>query len=286
MRFAITATDRYLEVFKALVARGWTPLKVFTSAVDNRLHRNSALIEYAQHLKLDVQISRLTSEQLRELGDRGCETLVVASYPWRIGEWRPHLKYAVNVHPAPLPRGRGPYPAPAAILEEAATWGVCCHKLAHEFDSGDILHRIEFALSREEDHDSLDLKIQLAARRLAGELAEHFGAYWDAATPQGEDGSYYPLWSEADRRLDFTHSVAQILRRVRAFGPIECLAQLNNATLYVRRAVGWPETHAFPAGTVVHANALALVVAVADGYVGLTEWSLISADAVTGTLRR
>ena len=285
MRFAITATDRYQEVFKTLVGCGWTPLKLFTTPVDNRLHRNTAVIEFAQQLKLEVQISRLTPADLRELEDRGCEALVVASYPWRIGDWRPHLKYAVNVHPAPLPRGRGPYPAPAAILEQAATWGVACHKLEREFDAGDILHRIEFPLSKDEDHDSLDLKIQLAARRLTGELAGRFTEYWDAATPQ-RDASYYPFWSEADRRLDFGQSVEQILRRVRAFGPIECLASLNNATLYVRRAVGWTEAHSTAPGTVVHASDLKLVLAVADGYVGLTEWSLISADAVTGTLRR
>ena len=76
------------------------------------------------------------------------------------------------------------------------------------------------------------------------------------------------------------------LPRVRAFGPLECLAQIKELTLFVRRAVGWTESHDIPAATVVHANGLSLIVAVADGYVGLTEWSLIRQGAVTGTLRR
>jgi methionyl-tRNA formyltransferase len=285
MRFAITATDRYLDVFKALVERGWTPVKVFTARVDGRIHRNTAVIDYARQLKVEVQISRLSDQNLRELGERGCEALVVASYGWRIGEWRPHLKYAVNFHPAPLPRGRGPYPAPAAILEQAATWGVSCHKVEPEFDRGDVLKISQFPLSHDEDHDSLDLKIQLAARRLSGEVAERFVEYWNAATPQGE-GSYYPMWKPEDRRLDFSQNVEQILRRVRAFGPIECLAHINNTTFFVRRAVGWTEPHVLPAGTVVYVNGLSLVVAAADGYVGLTEWSLIDPEAVTGTIRR
>ena len=75
---------------------------------------------------------------------------------------------------------------------------------------------------------------------------------------------------------------AEVVRRVRAFGPIECLAQINNLKLFVRRVVGWTETHAFPAGCVVYANGLSLVVAVADGFVGLTGWSLIEPDAVLG----
>jgi len=39
-------------------------------------------------------------------------------------------------------------------------------------------------------------------------------------------------------------------------------------------------------GMVAYVNGLSIVVAVSDGYVGLTEWSLIKQDAVTGSLRR
>jgi methionyl-tRNA formyltransferase len=285
MRFAVTATDRYLGVVQALVERGWTLVKVFTSKVDARLHRNTAVIDFAQQLKIDVQISRLTVDSLRDLANRGCEALVVASYPWRIGDWRPYLKYAVNFHPAPLPHGRGPYPTPVPILEQAGTWGVACHKLEHEFDTGDVLKTCEFPVSPQDDHDSVDLKIQLASRRLAADIAKPFVDLWNAAIPQSA-GTYYPLWSEADRRLDFSQPVESILRRVRAFGPIECIAQLKDTTLYVRRAVGWTESHIIPAGTVVHVNGPSLVIAAADGYIGLTEWSLIKADAMTGSLRR
>jgi methionyl-tRNA formyltransferase len=285
MRFAITATDRYLNVFQSFVERGWTPLKVFTGEVDNRVHRNTALLEYARRSNLEVQISRLTEANLRELADVGCDVLVVASYAWRICDWRPYLKYAVNFHPAPLPHGRGPYPLPAAILERATTWGISCHKLEHEFDSGDVLKTALVPLSPAEDHDSLDLRLQMAAKRLTLDVADHFAEYWEAATPQTAS-SYYPKWSEAERRLDFAQTVEHILRRISAFGPLECLANLNKATFFVRRAVGWTEAHATPPGTVVHVNGLALVVAVADGYIGLTEWSLIRPDAQTGTLRR
>jgi methionyl-tRNA formyltransferase len=285
MRFAITASDRYLGVFKALVERGWKPVKVFTTPVDGRLHRNSEVVEFANRLKVGVQLSRLTEDNLRELAAQDCEALVVASYQWRIGDWRPYLKYAVNFHPAPLPHGRGPYPTPVPVLQQAATWGVSCHKLEHEFDAGDVLKTIEFPVSRDDDHDSVDLKIQFASKRLSEDVAGRFLEYWDAATPQ-TGGSYYPLWTDADRRLDFTQTVEEVLRRVRAFGPLECLAQINGAALFVRRAVGWTESHVIPGGTVVYVNGLSLVVAVSDGYVGLTEWSLIKQDAVTGPLRR
>jgi methionyl-tRNA formyltransferase len=285
MRFAATVTDRYLGVLESLVERGWRPLKLFTTTVDNRLHHNSAVIEFARRLKVEVQISRLTDENLHDLGQRGCEALVVASYRWRIGEWRSHVRRAVNFHPSPLPRGRGPYPLPAAILERAAAWGVSCHKLEHDFDTGDVLKSVEFALSDHEDHDSLDLRIQLAARRLSGEVADHFEQYWSAATAQ-EGGSYYPMWTERDRTLDFSRTVADLLRQLRAFGPLECIAALNQTRFFVRRAIGWTESHTLPAGTVTYINSLAMVVAAADGFIGLTEWSLIDQERVTGSIRR
>jgi methionyl-tRNA formyltransferase len=285
MRFAITATDRYLGVFHALVERGWEPVKLFTTTVDQRLHHHRAVIDYAARLSIEVQISRLSEQNLRELAAAGCELLVCASYQWRIGDWRPHLKYAVNFHPSPLPLGRGPYPLPGAILENLPAWGVSCHKIEAEFDTGDVLRSELFPLAADEDHDSLDLKLQLASRRLAGNVAANFEADWNAAVPQGE-GSYHSLWTQQERLLDFTQTVEQILRRVRAFGPIESLAQLNGALLFVRRAVGWCEAHELKPGQVVHANNLAMVIAVADGYVGLTEWSLVDPAAAIGTPRR
>jgi methionyl-tRNA formyltransferase len=285
MRFAMTLTDRYLGVLQALVERGWEPVKLFTTSVDNRLHHNSGVIDFAHRRRLELQISRLTDDNLRELGERGCEALVVASYRWRIGEWRPHLKYALNFHPAPLPHGRGPYPLPVAILEQCASWGVSCHKLAHEFDSGEILKTVEFPLSPAEDHDSLDLKVQLAARQLGGDIAARLPQYWEQARPQS-GGSYYPAWTPESRRLDFTQSVESILRRLRAFGPIECLARIKDTQLYVRRAVGWVQAHEATPGAVIYLNNLAMVVAAADGFVGLTEWSIVAPEAVTGSLRR
>jgi methionyl-tRNA formyltransferase len=285
MRFAITATDRWLGVFQALVERGWKPLKVFTTPVDGRLHHHAALLEYARRLDLPAQISRLSSEGLRQLAESGCEALVVASYAWRIPPWREHLRYAVNFHPSPLPRGRGPYPLPAAILEQASHWGVSCHKLEDAFDSGDVLRTAQFPLDPDEEHDSLDLKAQLAARRLAADVAANFERYWDAATPQS-GGSYHPPWTDGDRRLDFSQSVAHILRRVRAFGPLECLAEVGKLRLFVRRAVGWSETHGLAPGTLVHANQLAMVVSAADGFIGLTEWSVIAPGSVLGTSPR
>lgn len=285
MRFAITASDRYLGVWESFIARGWVPVKLFTTPVDHRLHHNKAVIKYARQLGIEAQISPMTADDLQDLAEQGCEALVVASYSWRIGDWRPHLKYAVNFHPSPLPLGRGPYPAVPAILENSPSWGVTCHQLEATMDTGPILASRHFPLSPQECHESLDLRLQMAARDLAGEVADHFIDYWNGATPQ-MNASYFPHWTQEDRTLDFTQTVEAIMRRVRAFGMIECQATVNDVTIHVHRAVGWTESHAFRPGAMVHTSAMQMVVAARDGFIGIVEWSLLSPDAPVGNIHR
>jgi methionyl-tRNA formyltransferase len=285
MRFAITLTDRYLPVLEALLAAGWQPVKLFTSPVDDRIFHNKLSLERAQQLDIPVQISRMLDADLLDLKARGCDALVVASYRWRIGEWQPHLRYAVNFHPSPLPIGRGAYPVVRAILDGHAQWGITCHKVAKRFDSGDILAQESFPIAADECHETLDLKTQLASGILAGRVAADFETLWRDAATQGE-GSYWKLFTDADRTLDFHQPVERIMRTVRAFGEYECIAKVAEAQIYVRRAVAWPAKHTLAPGTVAHNSAMRLVVAASDGYVGLLEWSLIAPDALAQRIGR
>jgi methionyl-tRNA formyltransferase len=281
MRFAIAATDRYIGVAHAFVKAGWQPVKLFTTPVDDRLHRNKSVIEWAGKLKIPTQISRLNKTDLQHLKEAGCDALVVASYSWRIPDWRAYLGYAINFHPSPLPDGRGPDPTVRALLEGRRSWAVTCHVIEHAFDSGAILGQEHFELAEDECRDAFDLKIQLAGLRLTARVAQNFAALWDGALPQGE-GSYWPSWNLADRTLKFSGNVSDVLRQVRAFGPIECVAVVNKITLFVKRAVGWQEPHTHALGSVVYENSLCFVVAVADGFVGIVEWSLFAPGATTG----
>lgn len=281
MRFAITASDRYLGVFESFINAGWTPVKLFTIPEDNKTRHSKAVIEYAQKLALDVQFSRLIESDLADIAQQGCDILIVASYDWRIPDWRPYLKYAINFHPSLLPKNRGPYPLVQAIVEDRKVWGVTCHKVSEEFDTGDILEQRKFPIAKDECHESLDLKVQLTAKQLASHVAANFISLWDKAKPQGA-GSYTKRWTEADRTLDFSQDVVDVLRRVRAFGLIECMAKINDVTIFVRRVVGWTEPHNYVPGKLIHVDNLSMVVTAKDGYIGIIEWSLLDPNATTG----
>lgn len=271
MRFAITATDRYLGVFEALVEAGWRPLKLFTTPVDDRLFHNKATIDFARRLQIPVQLTPIREPDFEELAGLGCEVLVVASYNHRIGDWTPYLGYAVNFHPSPLPLGRGPYPMVKAIRDRYVSWGVTCHKLAPEFDAGDILACERFTLAEQECHDSLDLKIQLASKRLASHVGSRFVGLWNSAQPQ-RGGSYWKFWTEAEQTINTGDCVADILLQSRSFGGHGTVLQLKGFKLRALRVVGWTEHHLHAPGTPVHTYNNTVVVAVRDGYIALLEW--------------
>jgi methionyl-tRNA formyltransferase len=286
MRFALTCTDRYLGVFDTLVDAGWQPMRLFASPADGRMFRTEAVIERARALKIGIQLSRLDEAELQRLGEEGCEVLVVASYSWRIADWRPHLRYALNFHPSLLPEFRGPYPLINGLLAQRPRWGVSCHQLSAEFDQGDILDQEAFDVAADESHETLDLKTQMATARLARRVAANLEALWAAAQPQ-EGGSYAPsMLASPERTLDFGADVERILRVVRSFGRFECRAQINGVAIFVARAAGWQQAHALAPGTVAHHYASTLVVACRDGFVALLEWHLMDAAALVGTPAR
>ncbi|MEN3032452.1 methionyl-tRNA formyltransferase [Chromobacterium amazonense] len=286
MRFAITLSDRFKPALDVFLQAGWQPVKIFCTPVDHRMHHHKASVTFAEQRKLPLQLSPMTARDLEELAEMGCEALLVGSYNWRIPDWTPYLKYAVNFHPSPLPLGRGPYPQVRALLEGHKEWGLTCHKVGPEFDSGDILAQERFPLGETDSHQVLDIKLQLALHRLCHKVANRFERLWDEASPQGDGGSYWPLWTDQDRMLDFQRPTAALLRQIRAFGDFECAAVINNVTIFIHRAEGWDETHHFAPGSLIYSQAEQLLVATADGMLLISEWSLYGPDAVTGRGRR
>jgi methionyl-tRNA formyltransferase len=278
MKFAFAGIDFLGGVFDALVEAGWTPIKLFTRPCDGIYDFNEAVVGQARRHRVPMQLSRMKPPDIDALAqDHGRDwALVVAGYPWLVTGWRGRAAHALNIHPSPLPIGRGPYPLFQAIADGHENWGVSAHVLAEGFDTGDILARDLFPITGHETHETLLAKCQMAARRLAsGPIARELPARWGRAEPQGE-GSYWRRVSDADRTLDFRTGVEAVLRRVRAFGTVETIAKLGDSRVYVAEARGWTEAHRHAPGTVVHRYRRNLVVAARDGYVQITRWSPVA----------
>jgi methionyl-tRNA formyltransferase len=275
MRFAIATYDRYLGIFEAFCHAGWVPVKLFTVPLrDPQFGDQRASIALAEQKGVPTQLSRMSQQDIADLGREGCDALVVAGYDWKVLEWSPPLRYAINFHPSPLPVGRGAYPLPRAILENHPTWGVTCHRLTAQIDAGEILAAEHFPLRADECHESLDLRVQIAGRRLADRVARNFAELWRTAAPQG-NGTYWPKITLADKCVDLSRPVDDLLRHMRAYGLTGSLANVAGTWHIVRRAAGWQEAHEYSAGTVIHSYARTVVVAVADGYLAILDSEVV-----------
>lgn len=284
MRFAMATNDAHQCVLEAFLKEGWELVKLFVSPGD-WIDNTEQVVSRGIALNVPVQQSPLRVEDLADLQRQDCTALIVASYRWKIPPWQEHLAYAVNFHPSPLPMARGPYPLIRAILESHRQWAVTCHQINGKFDQGDILDHEPFALDPDETHESLRLKTQMAAGRLATRVATDFPAAFAGAVPQGP-GSYWTYWRDEERTLDFTSPVDAVLRQIRAFGLIGCLATVNDLTIHVRHAKVWRESHGNRLGAVVHSSNLSIVVAALDGFVAITEWSFHAPGAITSNIPR
>ena len=170
MKFAFAGIDFLGGVFEALAASGWQPIKLFSRPCDGIYDHNEAVVALARRHRVPIQLSRIRVADIEALSaEHGRDwALVVAGYPWLVTGWPGRVRYALNIHPSPLPDGRGPYPLFRAILDSYESWGVTAHVLAEEgFDTGDILAQDIFPLSAAETHESLLARCQMAAMRLA-----------------------------------------------------------------------------------------------------------------------
>ena len=125
-----------------------------------------AVMRDAQRVDLVAKAHGLPQASDRELYERPPEDvdLVISFLFWkRIRE--PLISLGkigcLNFHPAPLPDFRGLGGINVAILEGCAQWGVSCHFVDEDFDSGDLVEVERFAIDeRAETAFSLDLKCQ------------------------------------------------------------------------------------------------------------------------------
>jgi methionyl-tRNA formyltransferase len=127
----------------------------------------------------------------------------------------------LGVHPSLLPRHRGPDPTYWAIASGDAETGVTVHRIAAEYDTGDVLAQERLAidpawtgwkLAKALDRPSLRQLRATVARFARGERVE--------ALPQDESrATYAPLLSDEERAIRWSAPTAEVLRHVRALAP-------------------------------------------------------------------
>lgn len=220
MKVAYLGIDLLKPALDALLDEGCRVLKLFTCRVDNVTEFNTAVIHTAQERGIPYTLDRITAADLAQLAREGCQLLVCAGYYYRVPVTNAFPM--VNFHPTPLPAGRGSWPMPRLILEGAGLGGVTAHKMAADFDTGDILLQETFPLDGREDHRTYMEKVYQAIPGMVRALVSDLPGVLAAARPQGA-GEYWPLPSEEDWTVTPDMNAARADLILRAFYGYECV---------------------------------------------------------------
>ena len=230
MKIAYIGIDLFYPVLISLEQKGCEIAKIFTCKTDNITEFNIKMIDYAKRNNIPYTLNRITKEDISELLNMGVEAIICAGYYYLIPvvEEMP----MVNIHPTLLPLGRGTWPMPVIILEKHKKSGVTMHKIAKDFDTGDIILQKEFLLDEEETHTTYMNKVYDLLEDMVEELVEDFSNLYRNAKPQ-EEGEY---WQCPDEKLytvteDMTIEEADLI--LRAFYGYECIYKTKEKSVAI-----------------------------------------------------
>lgn len=136
----------------------------------------------------------------------------------------------INVHPALLPKYRGPNPYLQAIKHMETQAGVTFHLMDENFDTGPILYQQQVEIKPEDTGKELREKISLASRSGVSELLQKLDTEIIIPVKQDDSrASYFSHISEEEVMLDFTKSAAEVSAHIRSFHPwFKCYFPYNN----------------------------------------------------------
>lgn len=143
----------------------------------------------------------------------------------------------INIHPAPLPKYRGPAPSLWNILNGDKEAGITIHYMVDDVDAGDIIDRRIIEIGErtgfELNRDLMDLGFQLFKDNFISIMAGT-----NKRVPQKQEEATYCLPFKKNIRYVYWNDPDEILRRVKAFAkPYDgAITYSNKATIVIWKA--------------------------------------------------
>jgi methionyl-tRNA formyltransferase len=248
--------------------------------------RSSAYLEVVAAVPpgVDVIVSNHPERWAAMLAPLRPDLIISGGFPWRIPSEvlaLPRLG-AINMHPALLPRYRGPAAIEWALRNGDAELGFSVHRLSPDFDTGPILAQARIPIDDDDDIDSLVAKFGPVLPELLGQALERL-AWGDPGEVQDEaEATYAGLFEEEWRTIDWNQPARTVHNQVRSWIglrdiPAGALGEIAGETLQItktRLTLDGPTEHEpAPPGTVVHRDGERLVVQCGDGPIEILRWS-------------
>jgi methionyl-tRNA formyltransferase len=225
---------------------------------------------------IDVIVSNHPERWAAMLAPLRPDLIISGGFSWRIPSAvlaLPRLG-AINMHPALLPRYRGPAAIEWALRNGDNELGFTVHRLSPDFDTGPILAQVRIPNADEDDIDSLLAKFGPVLPQLLGQALARV-ARGDPGEAQDEaEATYAGLFEEEWRTIDWNQPARTIHNQVRSWIgvrdiPLGALSEIDGKTLQItktRLAPDGPKDHApAPPGTVLQRDGERLVVQCGDG---------------------
>lgn len=149
------------------------------------------------------------------------DLVVCFGFPWLIPPEAlavPRLG-AINLHPALLPRHRGPIPTSWAVRAGDETYGVTWHRMEAEFDTGNILAQAPVPMEPDDsDIAVVGPRLVRAALEILPRALERVAA-GDPGDPQNATGDepYAEWFGEDYAEIDWTRPAIEVHRQIRAW---------------------------------------------------------------------
>lgn len=177
---------------------------------------------------------------------------------------------AINLHPTPLPRYRGPNPM-RMIYDGSPTLSATLHYLDDEFDTGAILSQAEGPMPENLSTESVFAAWGPLMMRALAEGMERAIA-GDPGTPQEHArATYSPEFSEEECWLDWNLPAGTLYRRAAGLNIVGMAkAMIGGRPHRIQRLEPAPDVASAAPGTVIARSDETLTIAVAGGAVRVT----------------
>ena len=231
----------------------------------NDVEENASIVQRLCEIhKIVTRPLKPTKEELDEHIKSGVTLFVVADYGYRLPIT--NVKYAFNIHPSLLPKGRGPTPLTYLVdLPEFA--GVSLHKLTDMLDGGDILLQEQFEVEKNESISSLMVKSSLLAESLLQTLLNDLETIYESATPQEERlATYWKLPSIKRRIMSWCNDTQQFRQALRQYGHFGILVKLNGELVIVSQLEVTDFKHDCKLGGIIFEDQALISVAINGGF--------------------
>lgn len=183
----------------------------------------------------------------------------------------------INVHASLLPRYRGGAPIHYAVMNGEEKTGVTIMYMAEGLDTGDMISKVEVAITPEDTTGSMHDKLSTAGAELLKETIPQLLGGTAARVPQDStQATYAPNISREDERIDWSQSAKAIFDQVRGLHPWPVAFTTLNGEVWKiwRTAVVHPDcspdVHR-PAGAVVSTDTDRITVQTGSGQIALLD---------------